>query len=89
MFSRACRRSGRVKSISYCRIGGSRFSYARRDGRTHTDKKRNFTTKVGQHANAPHELVYWTGHHSRLQREGLTTSCPFGSRSYAFEEYIA
>ncbi|NBA98253.1 hypothetical protein GUY40_25500 [Pseudomonas sp. R5(2019)] len=27
-----------MKSTSYCRISGNRFSYARRDGRTHTPK---------------------------------------------------
>jgi len=27
-------------------------------------------------------------HHSRLQREGVTSSCPFGSTGYAFEELI-
>jgi len=33
--------------------------------------------------------THWTGHHSRLQREGVTSSCPFGSPGYAFEELIA
>ncbi|AXH56127.1 AraC family transcriptional regulator [Pseudomonas amygdali pv. lachrymans str. M301315] len=36
MFSRACRRIGRVRLVSYCRITGNQFSYARRDGRTDT-----------------------------------------------------
>ncbi|AZE56906.1 Mobile element protein [Pseudomonas synxantha] len=33
---RACRRNGRVRLRSCCRIGGNRFSYARQDARTHT-----------------------------------------------------
>ena len=41
MFSRACRRRGRVKSSSCFRISGSRFNHARRDARTHTDEHEN------------------------------------------------
>ncbi|RMR68034.1 hypothetical protein ALP82_03275 [Pseudomonas savastanoi pv. fraxini] len=36
MFSRACRRIGRVRLVNYCRITENRFNYARRDARTDT-----------------------------------------------------
>jgi antirestriction protein ArdC len=36
-----------------------------------------------------HELTHATGHRSRLNRETLTSSAPFGSKNYAREELIA
>ncbi len=51
--------------------------------------KAQFHDQGGYYATALHELTHWTGHHSRLQREGVTTPCPFGSPGYAFEELIA
>ncbi|WP_371101253.1 ArdC family protein [Pseudomonas sp. CF150] len=51
--------------------------------------KAQFHDEGGYYATALHELTHWTGHHSRLQREGMTSACPFGSPGYAFEELIA
>ena len=51
--------------------------------------KAQFHDQGGYYATALHELTHWTGHHSRLQREGVTSPCPFGSPGYAFEELIA
>ncbi|MBJ2232560.1 DUF1738 domain-containing protein [Pseudomonas simiae] len=51
--------------------------------------KAQFQDEGGYYATALHELTHWTGHHSRLQREGVTSPCPFGSPGYAFEELIA
>lgn len=51
--------------------------------------KAQFHDEGGYYATALHELTHWTGHHARLQREGVTSSCPFGSPGYAFEELIA
>lgn len=36
-----------------------------------------------------HELVHSTGHASRLNREGVTQLCPFGSTNYSKEELVA
>lgn len=48
--------SERVKSTSYCRINGNRFSYPGSDGRTHTLKK----AKYGVHLNlGRHRLKGW------------------------------
>ncbi|WP_053158232.1 ArdC family protein [Pseudomonas sp. Pf153] len=51
--------------------------------------KAQFHDQGGYYATALHELTHWTGHHSRLKREGVTSPCPFGSPGYAFEELIA
>ncbi|MEX5536977.1 zincin-like metallopeptidase domain-containing protein [Pseudomonas syringae] len=51
--------------------------------------KAQFHDESGYYATALHELTHWTGHHARLQREGVTSPCPFGSPGYAFEELIA
>lgn len=51
--------------------------------------KAQFHDQSGYYATALHELTHWTGHHSRLKREGVTSPCPFGSPDYAFEELIA
>ena len=51
--------------------------------------KAQFHDEGGYYATALHELTHWTGHHARLQREGVTSACPFGSPGYAFEELIA
>ncbi len=51
--------------------------------------KAHFHDEGGYYATALHELMHWTGHHSRLHREGVTSLCPFGSPGYAFEELIA
>ncbi|MDH0131751.1 zincin-like metallopeptidase domain-containing protein [Pseudomonas asiatica] len=45
---------------------------------------------VGRYyATALHELTHWSGHHARLNREGITGGHGFGSAAYAFEELVA
>ena len=51
--------------------------------------KAQFQDEGGYYATALHELTHWTGHQARLQREGLTSACTFGSPGYAFEELVA
>jgi len=51
--------------------------------------KAQFHDEGGYYATALHELTHWTGHHSRLQRDGIISSSPFGSPGYAFEELVA
>jgi antirestriction protein ArdC len=51
--------------------------------------KAQFHDEGGYYATALHELTHWSGHYSRLQREGITSPSPFGSPGYAFEELVA
>lgn len=46
-----------------------------------------FTTAAGYYGTMLHELVHWTGHSSRLDRELNTNR--FGDDAYAFEELVA
>ena len=52
----------------------------------HLPHKDSFISKSGYWATALHELVHWTGHHSRLNRELMHA---FGTERYALEELIA
>ncbi|HFH3285736.1 ArdC family protein [Pseudomonas aeruginosa] len=51
--------------------------------------KAQFHDEGGYYATALHELTHWSGHYSRLRREGITSPSPFGSPGYAFEELVA
>ena len=52
--------------------------------------RKQFFTQADFCSTLLHELVHATGHHSRLAREGITsTSRTFGDPVYAFEELIA
>ncbi len=51
--------------------------------------KAQFEDVGSYYATALHELTHWSGHHSRLQREGITGGHRFGSTEYAFEELVA
>ena len=52
--------------------------------------RKQFFTAADFYSTLLHELVHATGHHNRLDREGITsTSRKFGDPVYAFEELIA
>lgn len=51
--------------------------------------KAQFVDVGSYYATALHELTHWSGHHSRLNREGITGGYGFGSAAYAFEELVA
>ncbi|QFG29343.1 DUF1738 domain-containing protein [Pseudomonas umsongensis] len=51
--------------------------------------KAQFHDESGYYATALHELSHWTGHASRLQREGVIAPNRFGTPGYAFEELVA
>jgi antirestriction protein ArdC len=51
--------------------------------------KAQFVDVGSYYATALHELTHWSGHHSRLNREGITGGHAFGSAAYAFEELVA
>lgn len=49
----------------------------------------SFYNESGYYETLFHELVHWTGHKSRLNREGIVEPSPFGSDRYSFEELVA
>lgn len=51
--------------------------------------KAQFVDVGSYYATALHELTHWSGHHARLNREGITGRHAFGSAAYAFEELVA
>ncbi|AFK67222.1 MULTISPECIES: ArdC family protein [Pseudomonas] len=51
--------------------------------------KAQFVDVASYYATALHELTHWSGHHARLNREGITGGHAFGSAAYAFEELVA
>jgi len=52
-------------------------------------KPEEFHTHEGYYATLFHELIHSTGHSTRLDRPGITTTARFGSAEYAKEELIA
>ncbi|WP_160108283.1 ArdC family protein [Pseudomonas izuensis] len=51
--------------------------------------KGQFEDVGSYYAMALHELTHWSGHLSRLNRDGITGGHAFGSAEYAFEELVA
>ncbi|WP_296258045.1 MULTISPECIES: ArdC family protein [unclassified Pseudomonas] len=51
--------------------------------------KAQFEDAGSYYATALHELTHWSGHTSRLNRDGITRGHLFGSATYAFEELVA
>ena len=49
----------------------------------------DFESPEHYYATLLHELTHWSGHKKRLNRAAIVESCPYNSRSYAFEELIA
>lgn len=49
----------------------------------------SFKSNEGYYSTQCHELAHATGHESRLNREGITSSNGFGSEVYAKEEFVA
>lgn len=52
----------------------------------HEPPRNDFSSTEGFYSTALHELVHWTGHKSRLNRDMLTHKY---TRSYAYEELVA
>jgi antirestriction protein ArdC len=48
-----------------------------------------FESSDAYYQTAFHELAHWTGHQSRLKREGITAVTAFGSATYSKEELVA
>ncbi|MNB99511.1 DNA primase TraC [compost metagenome] len=51
--------------------------------------KGQFEDVGSYYATALHELTHWSGHLSRLNRDGINGGHAFGSAEYAFEELVA
>lgn len=51
--------------------------------------KQAFPDQAAYYGTALHELAHWTGHESRLNRDGITGGHSFGSEGYAREELRA
>ena len=68
--------------------GGSAF-YQHIPDSVHLPTKESFNTSEGYYATLFHELCHSTGHPSRLNREGFSTSVKFGSAVYSREELVA
>lgn len=51
--------------------------------------KEFFKTIQGYYSTLFHEIGHWTGHGSRLKREGIVGFDGFGSHKYSFEELVA
>ena len=73
--------------IEHC-YGDSAFYQPLRD-RIQLPTKAQFEDVGSYYATALHELTHWSGHRSRLNRDGITGGHAFGSAAYAFEELVA
>lgn len=69
--------------ISY---GGAKAFYRPSTDQVVIPTKELFFSSEGMYATILHELVHWTGHKSRLDRD---MKGKFGSKDYAFEELVA
>ncbi|MCG3774348.1 MAG: DNA primase TraC [Nitrospira sp.] len=75
-----------TKSRAVVVHGGSYAFYQPNADRIHLPEKNQFPEGDSYYATALHELVHWTGHPARLNRE---LSRRFGEASYAIEELVA
>lgn len=69
--------------------GGFRAFYEPGADRITMPEMSAFETPEAYYQTAFHELGHWTGHKSRLHREGITAFAAFGSAVYSREELIA
>jgi antirestriction protein ArdC len=68
------------------RHGGAMAYYDPRDDRIQLPNRENFDDSAGYYSTAMHELVHWTGHAKRLDRQ---LGRRFGNAAYAAEELVA
>jgi antirestriction protein ArdC len=69
--------------------GGNRAFYSPGEDSITLPPAGAFKDLSGYWATSLHEHIHWTGHKSRLNREGITMGGFFGSDRYAFEELVA
>ena len=68
--------------------GGNRACYSPNFDRIKLPAFEKFSSARRAYATAIHELGHWTGHESRLDREGMKSNS-HGDEIYAFEELVA
>jgi antirestriction protein ArdC len=74
------------ESHATIRHGGAEAYYSPPDDRIQLPERQSFANAAGYYNVALHELVHWTGHPSRLNRD---LGRRFGEAAYAMEELIA
>ncbi|MDI5932205.1 ArdC family protein [Halomonas kalidii] len=70
-------------------VEGDRAFYNPVADRIQLPLQSQFDEAIGYYGTALHELVHWTGHRDRLDRDGIARWSGFGSPEYAKEELIA
>jgi antirestriction protein ArdC len=70
-------------------IGGIRACYSPIRDHVHIPELFRYEHPEKYYSTLFHELAHATGHHSRLNREGITESHYFGSPDYSREELVA
>ena len=78
---------GSGAQVEHC-YGDSAFYQPLRD-RIQLPTNAQFKDVGSDCATTLHELTHWSGHRSRLNRDGITGGHAFGSAAYAFEELVA
>lgn len=69
--------------------GGDRAAYSPSLDQVYMPPRERFTSPEGYFACLAHELSHSTGHHTRLNRKGITDPIRFGSHDYSHEELVA
>jgi antirestriction protein ArdC len=69
--------------------GGFRAFYRPSDDSITLPPLNTFESADAYYATAFHELAHWSGHESRLKRDGITEAAAFGSATYSKEELVA
>lgn len=81
--------TGYVDAPPITNDGRDRAFYRPTTDSIHMPKHQHFKSDEDYYSTLFHEIVHSTGHASRLNRDGITTYNPFGSKGYAKEELIA
>ena len=71
------------------RYGGSQAFYSPLTDRITLPSRARFATAADFYAVLDHELAHSSGHRTRLNRESITETTPFGSPVYSREELLA
>lgn len=68
---------------------GTAAYYIPRTDNVVVPEKGKFHNEIAYYGTLLHELGHWSGHQTRLGREGIVDFDKFGSSKYAFEELVA
>lgn len=69
--------------------GGDTAAYSPKLDQIMLPKPGQFRDAIAYNATKGHEHIHWTGHESRLGRDGIAKFDGFGTPNYAFEELVA